>query len=123
MKVRDKILTELYQVNLSEINVQLSLIDDLKEATKSDQGANYYSDFKRVLDSVFENGNKAISKISGEVNKIESIADNLKKQADSIGVPLKDVPAYGKAMGFVKDYEKRVEVIDSIMKNIKKYGY
>ena len=123
MKVRDKILNELYQVDLSEINVELSLIDDLKEATKSDQGANYYSDFKRTLDSVFEGGNKAISKISGEIIKIESIADNLKKQADSIGVPLKDVPAYGKAMNFVKDYEKRVEVIDSIMKNIKKYGY
>ena len=31
MQARDKILNELYQVNLSEINVQLSLVDDINK--------------------------------------------------------------------------------------------
>ena len=38
MQARDKILKELYQVNLSEINVELALVDDINKILDSALG-------------------------------------------------------------------------------------
>lgn len=89
MKVRDKILNELYQVELSEINVQLSLIDDIKR---------YGDSVKKQFDNVFSKtmaintqisealtiGNKALA----EAQKGYSQGLKLEQQAKEIGVTL-----------------------------------
>ena len=86
MQARDKILNELYQVNLSEINVELSVGEDLRKSE---------NDLKTALlntSSIEQKYEEAKKTLKSEVSKARVLAEKFKLNANDLGLdPNKNV--------------------------------
>lgn len=79
MKVRDKILNELYQVELSEINVKLGLIQNIEADLKTWSGAT-----ESVKTALGQLASKLI-KDNNELKLVFTAIDKVERAASEIG--------------------------------------
>jgi len=123
--MRDNILNDIYKVELSSMDVELSLIDDLNKAIAdgSKNEASYYSEFKTELNKVIIKAREIEIKYNVLASNINEPIFQMEKQAKELGLDIKSSPVYKKSQDTIKAIEIRKEVIDDIINNIQKFGF
>jgi hypothetical protein len=111
------------EIKLAKHEAQLGTVDDLNKLLSSDQGANYYSDYKVLVMKLIEESKKINYKIESEIKKITETSNEITKQAKELGLNANDIPAYKKASGAISSYKERIDAINGMIVNINKYGY
>ena len=119
MQARDKILKELYQVNLSEINVELSVVQNIidysikanKIVSDVDKIESEFTiaektilDLRKKINSYKENSKIAVDVLEGELDK-------LVKQSKELGIDFNTIPAYKEG----KKAYSQINVIPSLI--------
>jgi hypothetical protein len=112
------------KTELGTHKVELGLIDDLKALTTgTDQGANYYSDVKTALNNVMKVAQQSEMKLNSEISNINSLLGKIESQAKDLGLDINQQTDYKKALSVTKDYKNRIDIINQIISNIKKFGF
>lgn len=113
------------KTELAKHEIELALIDDLNKgiAEAKKQEANYYSDFKLELNKIIDTARKIEIKYNVLASNINEPLFQSEKQAKELGLDIKSSPVYKQANDALKAIETRKEVIDSIINNIKKFGF
>jgi hypothetical protein len=113
------------ETQLASHEVELGLMDDLNKAIAegSKNEASYYSDFKLELNKVIDTARKIEVKYNVLLSNINEPIFQMEKQAKELGLDIKSTPAYKKSQDTIKAIEGRKEVIDSIINNIRKFGF
>ena len=111
------------EVNLGTHQVELAIVDDLNKLLSSDEGANYYSDYKVLVMKLIDESKKINYKIESEIKKIAETSNEIANQAKQLGLNANDIPAYKKASGAISSYKERIDAINGMISNINKYGY
>ena len=119
MQARDKILKELYQVNLSEINVELSVVQNIidysikanKIVSDVDKIESEFTiaektilDLRKKINSYKENSKITVDVLEGELDK-------LVKQSKELGIDFNTIPAYKEG----KKAYSQINVIPSLI--------
>jgi septation ring formation regulator EzrA len=112
------------KTELGTHKVDLGLIDDLKALISgTDQGANYYSDVKTALNNVMKVAQQSEMKLNSEISNINSLLGKIESQAKDLGLDINQQADYKRALSVIKDYKNRIDVINQIISNIKKFGF
>jgi hypothetical protein len=127
MNTRKTVYNKLFkeETQLAKHEVELALIDDLNKAIAegSKNEASYYSDFKLELNKVIDTARKIEVKYNVLLSNINEPIFQMEKQAKELGLDIKSTPMYKKSQDTIKAIEGRKEVIDSIINNIRKFGF
>jgi hypothetical protein len=127
MNTQKSIYNKLFkaEVQLESHKVELALIDDLNKAVAdaSKNEASFYSDFKQSLNRVIDDARKIEIKYNVLASNINEPVFQMEKQAKELGLDFKGNPLYKKSQDTLRQIESRKEVIDSIVKNIQKFGF
>ena len=113
----NEIIQEAKKTELKSKKVELSLIDDLKDAEKFYKVAlNMAMDVNEELENIVSMMN-ATSASASKAEESLKVLSKIEKQSKELGVSVNDIPEYKKAINF-KDYV--VNIQKSIDKNIGK---
>ena len=113
------------KVELGKHEIELALIDDAQKALAdaSKNEASYYSDFKASLNAIISQARAIEVKYNVLLSNINEPIFQMEKQAKELGLDFKTTDVYKKSQSAIKQIESRKEVIDSIVKNIQKFGF
>ena len=97
MRARDKILSEIYQVELSEINVELALGNDLTGAMEKMSAINKPAiDAVDILDSAKQKAKQSVTKSLSELSRfVKGLSEekaSFEAQVRALGIDLTKIP-------------------------------
>ena len=97
MRARDKILSEIYQVELSEINVELALGNDLTGAMEKMSAMNKPAiDAVDILDSAKQKAKQSVTKSLSELSRfVKGLSEekaSFEAQVRALGIDLTKIP-------------------------------
>jgi hypothetical protein len=112
-------------VELSRVEVELGLLDDLKKGIQEgrNEEANLYSDFKSELNGVIAKAKQITIKYNILLDGINEPIFKMEKQAKELGLDFKTTDNYKQAQNIIKAIEGNKDVIDRIQSNIRKFGF
>ena len=107
MKTRDKILSEIYQVNLSEINIELGVMQDVEKQTNI--LANEIKEISSVIPKLRTIATDAYNSPAKAIQLLEKSIKDFAKDATSLGLKPTEFGSYNEAVSLIKSSNSKLD--------------